>query len=241
MGFTELNNLGSANECDVKALRVMSKRTEKPNTGIHHPISCNQDHYRCIPQFYSPVLAAVAATATADLRWRCHRREQSWRRRSRRSPQSRFAAGFVAEFSSEEIYKGAIREVKEETGERPKTFVHIDSEFVEVVAFRHAHEVVFKKSDLFFVCVLKSVSSQIKVDDLEIQAAKWMPLMEFVEQPLIQGDCMFKKIIDICIARLGNHYCGLHPHQVVSAFDCQISSLYYNVHDTQDVNCTTGN
>ncbi|KAK3224968.1 hypothetical protein Dsin_004830 [Dipteronia sinensis] len=139
--------------------------------------------------------------------------------------------GFILE--SEEIYKGAVREVKEETG--------IDSEFVEVVAFRHAHEVVFEKSDLFFVCILKPVSSQIKVDDLEIQAAKWMPLMEFVEQPLIQGDCMFKKIIDICIARLGNRYCGLHPHQVVSAFDCQISSLYYNVHDTQDVNCTTGN
>ncbi|KAL5815131.1 hypothetical protein ACOSQ3_025925 [Xanthoceras sorbifolium] len=136
--------------------------------------------------------------------------------------------GFILE--SEEIFKGAVREVKEETG--------IDSEFVEVVAFRHAHNVAFEKSDLFFVCILKPLSSQIKVDDLEIEAAKWMPLMEFVEQPLIQGDCMFKKIIDICIARLGNRYCGLHPHQVVSAFDGQISSLYYNVHDTQDVNCT---
>ncbi|KAK1559625.1 hypothetical protein Q3G72_016565 [Acer saccharum] len=37
---------------------------------------------------------------------------------------------------------------------------------------RHAHEVVFEKLDLFFVCILKPVSSQIKVDDLEIQTAK---------------------------------------------------------------------
>ncbi|KAK2648956.1 hypothetical protein Ddye_016445 [Dipteronia dyeriana] len=72
--------------------------------------------------------------------------------------------GFILE--SEEIYKRAIREVKEETG--------IDSEFVEVVAFRHAHEVIFEKLDLFFVCILKPVSSQIKVDDLEIQDAKIM-------------------------------------------------------------------
>ncbi|KAL2489993.1 Nudix hydrolase 8 [Forsythia ovata] len=100
--------------------------------------------------------------------------------------------GFILE--SEEIYTGAVREVKEETG--------IDTEFVEVVAFRHAQNVSFEKSDLFFICMLRPLSTQIVVDDLEIQAAKWMPLDEFVEQPLIQGDSMFKKIVEICIARL---------------------------------------
>lgn len=135
--------------------------------------------------------------------------------------------GFILE--SEEIYSGAVREVKEETG--------VDTEFVEVIAFRHAHNLAFDKSDLFFVCMLKPLSSQIKVDDLEIQAAKWMPLVEFVAQPLIQEDGMFKKIIDICIARLGKHYCGLLPHQVVSKFDGRPSCLYYNVIDAQDVNC----
>lgn len=64
-----------------------------------------------------------------------------------------------------------------------------------------------------------------------------MPFMEFVKQPLIQGDCMFKKVIDICIARLRKRYCGLYPHQLVSAFDGQTSSLYYNDSDTQDTNC----
>ncbi|XP_040946548.1 nudix hydrolase 8 isoform X9 [Gossypium hirsutum] len=74
---------------------------------------------------------------------------------------------------SEEIYAGAVREVKEETG--------IDTEFLEVVAFRHVHNVAFEKSDLFFICMLKPLSTRIIVDVHEIQAAKWMPLIEFVE------------------------------------------------------------
>ncbi|KAL8091266.1 nudix hydrolase 8-like isoform X1 [Apium graveolens] len=137
--------------------------------------------------------------------------------------------GFIQE--SEEIFTGAVREVKEETG--------IDTEFVEVVAFRHAQNVAFQKSDLFFVCMLRPLSNQIIIDDIEVQAAKWMPLDEFREQPLIQSDNMFKKIIDICIARLGKKYCGLNVHPVVSKFDGKMSSLYYNIVDTSDSNCQT--
>nr|KYP67135.1 Nudix hydrolase 8 [Cajanus cajan] len=138
--------------------------------------------------------------------------------------------GFVLQ--SEEIYAGAIREMKEETG--------IDTEFIEVIAFRHAHNVAFEKSDLFFICVLRPLSAEIIVDDPEIEAAKWMPLAEFVEQPLIQEDSMFKKIIDICIACVEKRYCGLSSHQMVSKFDGKSSSLYYNVIDIDmehNINC----
>ncbi|GLT49136.1 hypothetical protein SLA2020_227140 [Shorea laevis] len=135
--------------------------------------------------------------------------------------------GYILE--SEEIFTGAVREVKEETG--------IDTKFVEVVAFRHVHNMAFEKSDLFFVCMLNPLSSQIMVDDHEILAAKWMPLVEFVEQPRIQEDSMFKKVIDICIDRLQKRYCGLHPHNLVSAFDGKLSSLYYNVINSQDTTC----
>lgn len=48
---------------------------------------------------------------------------------------------------------------------------------------------------------------------------------------------MFKKIIDICIARLGKRYCGLSAQQLVSKFDGKLSSLYYNVTEAQDLNC----
>ncbi|KAG5588953.1 hypothetical protein H5410_039467 [Solanum commersonii] len=135
--------------------------------------------------------------------------------------------GFIHE--SEEIFTGIVREVQEETG--------IDTEFVEVMAFRHVHDVAFQKSDLFFVCLLRPLSKQIMVDDLEIQDAKWMPLVEFVEQPLIQEDDMFKKIIDIFIARLGKRYCGLSVHQLVSKFDDKLSTLYFNTVDDPDLNC----
>ena len=64
-----------------------------------------------------------------------------------------------------------------------------------------------------------------------------MPLAEFVEQPFVEGDCMIKKIIDICIARLGKRYCGLAAHKVISKFDGKSSSLYYNVAQPQDFNC----
>lgn len=64
-----------------------------------------------------------------------------------------------------------------------------------------------------------------------------MPLVEFVEQPLIQSDSMFKKIIDICLARLRKRYCGLSVHQLVSKFDGRLSSLYFNTVDNSDSNC----
>ncbi|XP_047323460.1 nudix hydrolase 8 [Impatiens glandulifera] len=135
--------------------------------------------------------------------------------------------GFINE--SEEIFSGVVREVKEETG--------VDTEFAEVVAFRHVHNVAFEKSDLFFICMLRPLSTHIFIDHLEIQAAKWMPLVEFIEQPQIQEDKMFKKIIDICLARLGKRYCGLHAHRVVSRFDGKTSFLYYNLIEPLDENC----
>ncbi|KAM7491181.1 hypothetical protein LguiA_034102 [Lonicera macranthoides] len=128
--------------------------------------------------------------------------------------------GFILE--SEEIFNGAVREVKEETGVRTS----------------HAHNVAFEKSDLFFICMLRPLSTEIKVDNLEVQAAKWMPLREFIEQPLIREDRMFKKIIDICIARLGKRYCGLLVHKVASKFDGRLSTLYYNIVEDQDFSCS---
>ncbi|CAN6232709.1 unnamed protein product [Urochloa humidicola] len=137
--------------------------------------------------------------------------------------------GFI--HASEEIFTGVVREVKEETG--------IDTEFMELIAFRHAHNVAFQKSDLFFICVLRPLSNDIRIDEAEIQAAKWMPLQEFMEQPFVKEDHMFRKISDICVQRLRRRYCGLTAHHVVSKFDGGASTLYYNVaeHDRGDPSC----
>ncbi|KAF8765503.1 hypothetical protein HU200_008652 [Digitaria exilis] len=137
--------------------------------------------------------------------------------------------GFI--HASEEIFTGVVREIKEETG--------IDTEFMELIAFRHAHNVAFQKSDLFFICVLRPLSNDIRIDEAEIQAAKWMPLAEFIEQPFIQEDHMFRKIADICVQRLRKRYCGLTAHHVASKFDGGTSTLYYNAGETEpgDLTC----
>ncbi|KAF3442942.1 hypothetical protein FNV43_RR16860 [Rhamnella rubrinervis] len=106
---------------------------------------------------------------------------------------------------SEDIFSAAIREVKEETG--------IDTMFLEIVAFRHAHLVTFEKSDLLFVCMLKPLSSKITIDDKEIQAAKWMPIDELLGLPFYQDDHMSKKVIDVCMAAYEAHGTGFVRQQ----------------------------
>ncbi|XP_074584849.1 nudix hydrolase 8-like [Curcuma longa] len=124
--------------------------------------------------------------------------------------------GFINK--SEEIFSGAVREVKEETG--------IDTTFVELVAFRHAHYVAFEKSDLFFICMLKPVSSEITIDESEIEAAKWMPLDEFLAQPFHKEDSMLKNIMDICVSACENKYHGFTASQIMSKLDDRLSYLY---------------
>ncbi|KAL9151510.1 hypothetical protein ABFS82_11G056100 [Erythranthe guttata] len=121
---------------------------------------------------------------------------------------------------SEELFSGAVREVKEETG--------IDTTFLELVAFRHIHKVAFEKSDLLFVCMLKPLSLEIKIDQNEIQDAKWMSLDELVSQEFYEEDEMSKRVIEICRATYEKNYSGFVAHQVVSKFDGKLSSyLYY--------------
>ncbi|KAH9300392.1 hypothetical protein KI387_011975 [Taxus chinensis] len=121
---------------------------------------------------------------------------------------------------SEDIFTGAVREVKEETG--------IDSDFLEVIAFRHAHHELFDKSDLFFLCGLKPRTLDIVKDDTEIQAAQWMPLQEFASQPLYQEHSMSKKMLDICIAHFEKRYKGFSTFQMYGACDRQPPYFYFN-------------
>ena len=58
------------------------------------------------------------------------------------------------------------REVLEETG--------IETEFVSLICFRQLLNFRFGRSDLYFVCLLKPLSTEIKMDPKELQDAKWM-------------------------------------------------------------------
>ncbi|KAF9662445.1 hypothetical protein SADUNF_Sadunf18G0054000 [Salix dunnii] len=127
---------------------------------------------------------------------------------------------------SEDIFCGAIREVKEETG--------VDTSFLKMVAFRHAHLLAFDKSDILFVCMLTPLSYEIAIDEKEIQAAmvsnmvEWMPLHEFVGQPFYEEDQMSRKVIDACVAAHEDRYNGFVAHQLTSKLDGQSSHLYYD-------------
>ncbi|XP_054798805.1 nudix hydrolase 10-like isoform X2 [Prosopis cineraria] len=123
----------------------------------------------------------------------------------------------------EDIFNAAIREVKEETG--------IDTEFVEVLAFRQEHKTFFGKSDLFFLCVLRPLSFDIKKQDLEIEAAQWMPFEEFAAQPFNQKHEPFQYINELCSSAVRSSYAGFSPRPISSYFKEQLSFLYFNSND----------
>uniref|UniRef100_A0A7N0RJ12 Nudix hydrolase domain-containing protein n=1 Tax=Kalanchoe fedtschenkoi TaxID=63787 RepID=A0A7N0RJ12_KALFE len=132
----------------------------------------------------------------------------------------KFPTGVVDE--GEDICDAAIREVKEETG--------IDAEFIEVLAFRQSHKGFCGKSDLLFVCMLKPLSSEIQKQDTEIEAAKWMPLDEYVNQPFIQKHGQFKQIADICLNKSNSHYSGFSL-QSAKSNSGTTNIIYFNGHD----------
>ncbi|XP_048446290.1 nudix hydrolase 10 isoform X2 [Pyrus x bretschneideri] len=125
----------------------------------------------------------------------------------------------------EDIFVAVIREVKEETG--------IDAEFLEILAFRQAHKAFFEKSDLFFVCMLRPLTFDIQKQELEIEAAKWIPLEEFAAQPVTQKHELFKYILELCSAKLDREYAGFSPLPITSVFDHKLSYLYLNRQDMQ--------
>ncbi|KAL3508364.1 hypothetical protein ACH5RR_027765 [Cinchona calisaya] len=123
----------------------------------------------------------------------------------------------------EDIFAGAIREVKEETG--------VDTEFVELLAFRQMHKALFGKSDLLFLCMLRPLSFEIQKQDLEIEAAQWMPLDEYAAQPFTQKHSLYKYINDLCLAKLDGFYTGFTPRPITSYFNDSMSYLYLNKQD----------
>ncbi|XP_010243938.2 PREDICTED: nudix hydrolase 2-like [Nelumbo nucifera] len=133
----------------------------------------------------------------------------------------KFPTGSVEE--GEDICKGAIREVKEETG--------IDTEFVEILAFRQRHKSFFEKSDLHFLCMLHPLSFEIQKQESEIEAAQWMPIEEYAAQPFVLKHEVFKYFTDICLAKKDNDYAGFSAVSTRSSCSDKPRYLYLNTHD----------
>ncbi|KAI4311860.1 hypothetical protein MLD38_036723 [Melastoma candidum] len=130
----------------------------------------------------------------------------------------KYPTGVVDE--GEDICIAAEREVKEETG--------INAEFIEVLAFRQSHQTFFTKSDLFFVCLLRPLSLEIQLQEVEIAAAKWMPFEEFKAQPFNHNNELLENIIQICSSKKGGMYSGFTPVPTSAAFSDEKSHMYLN-------------
>lgn len=134
----------------------------------------------------------------------------------------------------EEISTAAVREVLEET--------NIKTEFVSVVCFRQMFPGIFgrygvklkisyrmsdfqDRSDLYFIVLLKPLSHEIKIEEAEIAAAKWMPLAEYayhsdvVPTNRFIAGCVKKMLDDPAQMRL-------LPHHIPSTWNLTFATLY---------------
>ncbi|MYC28714.1 MAG: NUDIX domain-containing protein [Chloroflexi bacterium] len=72
----------------------------------------------------------------------------------------------------EHLVDAAIREVLEETG--------VHTQFESLACFRHWHGYRYGKSDIYFVCRLSPLSSQITMQEEEIEECLWMPVDDYL-------------------------------------------------------------
>nr|XP_023917428.1 nudix hydrolase 7-like isoform X1 [Quercus suber] len=119
----------------------------------------------------------------------------------------------------EDLCTSVIREVKEETG--------VETEFVEVLAFRQSHKSFFGKSDLLFICMLQPRTFDIEKQYLEIEAAQWMPIEDYAAQPFIQKQELFNFVAKICLSKSDRNYVGFSPLATTTASG-KTSYLYFN-------------
>lgn len=76
---------------------------------------------------------------------------------------------------AEHISNGVIREVEEETG--------IKTRFRSLNCFRHWHGYRYGKSDIYFVCRLDPLTTEITIDEKEIAMAVWIPIDKYLNHP----------------------------------------------------------
>ena len=79
--------------------------------------------------------------------------------------------------AKEDLNIACQREVMEETG--------VQTEFIGILSFRHMHNSLFGKSDLFFVCLMNPTTTEIYKEHTEIAACEWIDVDRYTKQPQI--------------------------------------------------------
>lgn len=92
-------------------------------------------------------------------------------RRNTRVPSYKLPGGAL--HPGEHLVEGVVREVLEETG--------VNAKFESLVCFRHWHGYRYNKSDIYFVCRLSPLSTEITMQAEEIEDCLWMPVQEYLQ------------------------------------------------------------
>ena len=82
----------------------------------------------------------------------------------------KFPGGMLDPF--EHIEQGVIREVLEET--------NVVTQFESFIGFRHHHQGQFTTSNIYAVCRLKPLTSEITIQESAIADARWFPIDEYL-------------------------------------------------------------
>jgi len=118
----------------------------------------------------------------------------------------------------EDICTAAVREVFEETG--------IKCEFKELLCFREGKSISFGMTDLYCVCLLNPLNTNITIQESEIKDAKWMPTKEFFSLPFYKG--IWKKMLEIESEASKGRYHGLMGESLSNGFGPGNSLLYHS-------------
>ena len=116
---------------------------------------------------------------------------EKYHRRAPGPPRYKLPGGAL--HAGEHLAEAVVREVAEETG--------VEAEFDALVCFRHWHGYRFGKSDIYFVCRLRPLSTEISIQEDEIAECLWMPVAEYLADENVSA--FNKRIVEAALNSTG--------------------------------------